>query len=49
MVFIMKNILGRAGGDELLVFLKDVDHAIMLNKTRQHYETVRKNPFPEND
>ena len=43
------DILVRAGGDEFLVFLKDVDHATLLNKTRQLSESVRKIPFSEND
>ena len=48
-LFSKKDILVRAGGDEFLVFLKDVDHATLLNKTRQLSESVRKIPFSEND
>lgn len=48
-LFTKKDILVRAGGDEFLVFLKDVDHATVLNKTRQLSESVRKIPFAEND
>lgn len=48
-LFTKKDILVRAGGDEFLVFLKDVDHATVLNKTRQLSESVRKIPFSEND
>lgn len=48
-LFSKKDILVRTGGDEFLVFLKDVDHATLLNKTRQLSESVRKIPFSEND
>lgn len=48
-LFSKKDILVRAGGDEFLVFLKDVDHATLLNKTRQLSESVRKIPFSKND
>lgn len=48
-LFTKKDILVRTGGDEFLVFLKDLDHATVLNKTRQLSESVRKIPFAEND
>ena len=48
-LFRPKDILMRAGGDEFVVFLKDIPNATMLKKTRQLSESVRQIDFKEND
>ena len=43
------DVLARIGGDEFLVFMKDACHSVVLKKTRQLSEAVRKLVFEEND
>ena len=43
------DVLARIGGDEFLVFMKDARHSVVLKKTRQLSEAVRKLVFEEND
>ena len=48
-LFRPSDILVRAGGDEFVVFLKDVPNTTLLKKTRQLSESVRRIDFKEND
>ena len=43
------DVLARIGGDEFLVFMKDARHSVVLKKTKQLSEAVRKLVFEEND
>lgn len=48
-LFRPSDILVRAGGDEFVVFLKDIPNTTLLKKTRQLSESVRQIDFKEND
>ena len=48
-LFRPSDILMRAGGDEFVVFLKDVPNTTLLKKTRQLSESVRRIVFKDND
>lgn len=44
-LFDKKDILIRAGGDEFVIFLKDISHNVLVKKTAQLVETVREQKF----
>ena len=48
-LFRPSDILVRVGGDEFVVFLKDIPNTTLLKKTRQLSESVRRITFKEND
>lgn len=48
-LFRSSNILVRFGGDEFVVFLKDIPNTTLLQKTRQLSESVQQVKFCEND
>ena len=47
MIFDEKDILVRAGGDEFVIFLKDISHAVLVNKAMQLVKAVQKLRFSE--
>lgn len=47
MIFDRKDILVRAGGDEFVIFVKDISHAVLVNKAMQLVQGVRKLKFSE--
>lgn len=48
-MFEEKDILIRAGGDEFVLFIKDITQSILLKRTTQLESAIRKLTFPEND
>ena len=48
-LFRPSDILVRVGGDEFVVFLKDIPNTTLLKKTRQLSESVQRITFKEND
>lgn len=48
-IFCKKDIVVRFGGDEFILFLKDIDHASFVAKIMEMTESIRKLVFEEND
>lgn len=48
-LFDKRDILVRAGGDEFVIFLKDISHGMLLKKAGQLIEAVRNLKFDERD
>lgn len=46
-LFDKKDILVRAGGDEFVIFLKDISHGMLLKKAEQLVNSVRSLKFAE--
>ena len=48
-LFDKKDILVRAGGDEFVIFLKDISHGMLLKKAEQLVNSVRSLKFADTD